>query len=118
MVIRRLLSFRDRPTVKPSNGERLFFVCALLSVSFLPIQGGPPMSEPSHDSSPASPEPRPSRLLDQLRQAALAHFERPEPGRRFADWTRRFILFHGIHHPHELGFADVARFLDHLAQTE
>jgi len=50
------------------------------------------MSEPSPHSSTAPDAPRPPRLLDQLRQAALDHFGRPEPGRRFADWARRFIL--------------------------
>ncbi len=60
----------------------------------------------------------PPRLLDQLRQAALAHFARPEPGQRFADWARRFILFHGKRHPRDMGIPEVARFLEHLAQTE
>jgi hypothetical protein len=76
------------------------------------------MSEPSLDSLPGPAVPQPPRLLDQLRQAAFAHFGRPEPGQRFVDWSRRYIVFHGICHPRELGFADVARFLDHLAQTE
>jgi hypothetical protein len=30
----------------------------------------------------ADPVPQPPRLLDQLRQAVLAHFGRPEPGVR------------------------------------
>jgi hypothetical protein len=34
------------------------------------------------------------RLLDQVRGAALARFGRPEPGQRYAEWTKRFILFH------------------------
>jgi integrase len=76
------------------------------------------MSEPLHDPALAPAEPRPPRLLDQLRQAAFTQFGRLEPGQRFADWTRRFILFHGTRHPRELDFADIARFLDHLAQTE
>jgi hypothetical protein len=43
--------------------------------------------------SPTDPAPatQPPRLLDQVRQAALAHFGRPEPGERYADWIRRFI---------------------------
>jgi hypothetical protein len=32
----------------------------------------------------------PPRLLDQLRQAALAHFGRPEPGKRFAALARKY----------------------------
>jgi hypothetical protein len=33
------------------------------------------------------------RLLDQLRQAALAHFGRPESGQPFADCIRHFSSF-------------------------
>jgi hypothetical protein len=42
---------------------------------------------------------REPRLLDSVRQAALAHFGRPEPGERYADWVRRFVIFHGKRHP-------------------
>ncbi len=48
----------------------------------------------------------------------LAHFGRSQPGQRFADWTRRFILFHGQRHPRDLGIAEITRFLEHLGQTE
>ena len=33
----------------------------------------------------------------------------------YADWARRFILFHGKRHPLELGAAEVAAFLTYLA---
>jgi integron integrase len=71
-------------------------------------------------STPSSPVPanQPPRLLDQLRDVALAHFGRPEPGQRFVEWTRRFILFHGKRHPRELGIGEVGQFLEHLAQSE
>jgi len=62
-----------------------------------------------------SPKPR---LLDQVQQAALAKFGRPEPGMRYADWVRRYVLFHGKRHPREMGRAKVEEFLQHLAQTE
>jgi hypothetical protein len=52
------------------------------------------MIDPAATADPAGPVPQPPRLLDLLRQVALAHFSRPEPAQRFADWTRRFILFH------------------------
>jgi hypothetical protein len=51
------------------------------------------MLNPAPGADPAGRTPHPPRLLDQLRQAALAHFGRPEPGQRFADWTRRFLDF-------------------------
>jgi hypothetical protein len=62
--------------------------------------------------------PRSPRLLDQLRQAALIRFVRPEPAERQVEWVRRYILFHGGRHPRELGRADAGRFLEHLAQSE
>ena len=75
------------------------------------------MSTPALGPSGAA-GPRPPRLLNQLREAALARFGRPEPGERYVGWVRRFILFHGKRHPRELAAADVGRFLEHLAQSE
>jgi integron integrase len=56
-------------------------------------------------------------LLDRIRQLADDHFGRPEPGARYADWARQFILFHGKRHPSELGPAEVGHFLEHVART-
>lgn len=61
---------------------------------------------------------RPLRLLDQLRDVALARFGRPEPGDRYVEWARRYILFQGERHPRELGADDVGRFFEHVAQSE
>lgn len=33
----------------------------------------------------------------------------------YADWARRFILFHGKRHPKEMGADEVQQFLSHLA---
>lgn len=67
------------------------------------------------DSVAKPPAPR---LLDQVRVAALAHFGRREPGERYADWVRRFVLFCGKRHPRELGRNAVDSFLRHVGQTE
>jgi integron integrase len=56
--------------------------------------------------------------MDQIQSAAFAKFGRPEPARRYVEWSRRFILFHGKRHPVELGVVDIDRFLQHIAQTE
>jgi hypothetical protein len=61
---------------------------------------------------------QPPRLLDQIRQAAQSRFARPEPGERYVEWARRFILFRGKQHPRELGLTEIGRFLEHLAQSE
>lgn len=44
-----------------------------------------------------------SQLLDQVRALALAKYGRPEPGERYADWVKRFVLFHAKRHPREMG---------------
>ena len=68
------------------------------------------------DTLPApAPGSQPPRLLDQLRDLARDHFNRPEPGVRYADWARRFILFHGKRHPKEMAEPEINAFLEHLA---
>jgi integron integrase len=46
--------------------------------------------------------------------ARLRHYSRSTE-QAYAQWVRRFVLFHGKRHPRELGAADVERFLTHLA---
>ena len=65
-----------------------------------------------------STPPSPPRLLDLVRQVALSRFGQDGPAQRYADWTRRLILFHDKRHPRELSPGDVGRFLEHVAHTE
>ena len=67
-----------------------------------------PQSGPG-DSSP------PPRLLDRLRQAIRVRHYSIRTEDTYADWARRFILFHGKRHPQELGASEVSAFLTHLA---
>ena len=67
-------------------------------------------------SGPLAP-PGP-RLLDQLRELALARYGRAEPACRYVDWVRRFILFHGKRHPRELGTTEIVRFLEQVGHSE
>jgi integron integrase len=55
------------------------------------------------------------RLLDQVRaRIRLKHYSiRTEQA--YADWIKRFILFHGKRHPVTLGASEVEAFLTHLA---
>jgi integron integrase len=76
------------------------------------------MIEPATSSDLANGAHQPPRVLDQLRQGALDHFGRPEPAQRFVHWVRRFILFYDKRHPRDMGLPDIARFFEHLAQTE
>ena len=62
---------------------------------------------PSSVSSP--------KLLDQVRgKIRLKHYSiRTEQS--YVDWIKRFILFHGKHHPKDLGAQEVEEFLTYLA---
>jgi hypothetical protein len=62
--------------------------------------------------------PQPPRLLEQLREAALHAFGRPEAGERDADGVRRYVRSHGKRPPRERGTAEVGRSLGHVAQAE
>lgn len=60
-------------------------------------------------------DPRPPRLLDQVRaKLRLLHYAiRTEEA--YVDWIRRYILFHHKRHPREMGATDIEAFLTHLA---
>jgi len=55
------------------------------------------------------------RLLDRLREAIRVRHYSLRTEDTYVDWVRRFILFHRKRHPVELGAAEVAAFLTHLA---
>lgn len=57
----------------------------------------------------------PPRLLDRLRAAIrLRHYSiRTETA--YVDWARRYIRFHGLRHPRDLGAVEVEAFLSDLA---
>ena len=59
--------------------------------------------------------PTAPKLLDRVRgKIRLKHYSiRTEQA--YVDWIKRFILFHGKHHPEKMGAAEVEAFLTHLA---
>jgi integron integrase len=63
-------------------------------------------------------ERRPKKLLDQVRDAIrLKHYSyRTEQA--YVGWIKRYIRFHDVRHPAEMGAAEVEAFLIHLAVTE
>src|SRR5512134_2785773 len=63
--------------------------------------------ESTRSRSPAS-EPR---LLDQLRGRLRVKHYSIRTEQAYADWVRRFILFHGKRYPKDLGPAEVEAFL-------
>ena len=63
-------------------------------------------------------EPRPEKLLNQVRDAIrLKHYSiRTEQA--YIGWIKRYIFFHDVRHPVEMGAAEVEAFLTHLAVNE
>src|SRR6266446_3299187 len=61
------------------------------------------------------PQPRPPRVLDQLRLVLrVRHYSRRTED-CYVHWAKRFILFHNKRHPRTMGAAEVEQFLTHLA---
>ncbi len=63
-------------------------------------------------------EPRPRKLLDQVRDAIRVKHYAYSTEKTYVYWIRRFILFHNKRHPSEMGTAEVTQFLTHLAVAE
>ncbi|MBM3321294.1 MAG: integron integrase [Candidatus Eisenbacteria bacterium] len=55
------------------------------------------------------------RLLDQVREAIRARHYSRRTEKAYAGWIVRFIRFHGMRHPKEMGATEVAAFLSDLA---
>jgi integron integrase len=58
---------------------------------------------------------QPPKLLDRLRAACRVRHYSLRTEDAYADWARRFILYHGKRHPQEMGAAEINQFLTHLA---
>ncbi len=58
---------------------------------------------------------RAPRLLDRVRSAIRVRHYSIRTEQAYVQWIRRFILFHGKRHPMEMGGAEIAAFLTHLA---
>ncbi|MFL6332179.1 MAG: integron integrase [Pyrinomonadaceae bacterium] len=55
------------------------------------------------------------KLLDRVRAVARVRHLSLRTEQAYADWIRRFILFHRKRHPSEMGAEEVGQFLSHLA---
>lgn len=55
------------------------------------------------------------RLLDQVRDRIRLRHLSYRTEQTYLGWIKRFIRFHGVRHPREMGLAEVERFLTHLA---
>src|SRR5258708_1276092 len=78
-------------------------------------EGGARMAVPKLRVLDSDPEPNPPRLLDQVRAAARVRHYSLRTEDAYVAWIRRFIRFHEMRHPREMGAAEINRFLTHLA---
>ncbi|HEU5039967.1 MAG TPA: integron integrase, partial [Gemmatimonadales bacterium] len=62
--------------------------------------------------------PRAPKLLAQVRRAVRVRQFSRRTEEAYAGWIRRFIRYHGMRHPAELGAAEVERFLADLAERQ
>ena len=60
----------------------------------------------------ALPQPR---LLDVVRDRIRVKHYSIRTEKSYVDWVRRFVRFHGLRHPREMGAPEVEAFLTHLA---
>jgi hypothetical protein len=55
------------------------------------------------------------KLLDQVRQLTRLRHYSYRTEKAYASWVKRYIVFHGLRHPRELGAPEVTALLSHLA---
>ena len=58
---------------------------------------------------------REKKLLDRVRDAIRTKHYSIRTEEAYANWIKRFILFHDKRHPQEMGAAEIEEFLTHLA---
>lgn len=63
----------------------------------------------------ALPPPEPPKLLERVRTTMRLNRYSPRTEQVYVDWIKRFIRFHGIRHPQEMGADEVKAFLSRLA---
>lgn len=65
-----------------------------------------------------NPPPRSPRLLDLLRLALRSRHYSRRTEQAYCLWVKRFIYFHNIRHPEDMGEEEINAFLTHLAVDE
>lgn len=70
-----------------------------------------------HSDRPTVP-PRAPRLLERVRIATRSRHYSRRTEDAYVAWARRYVLFHDKRHPDEMGGAEIADFLSHLAVDE
>jgi integron integrase len=72
--------------------------------------------------SPGGPDdlrpPAPRKLLDRVREAIRTRHYSPRTEQAYVHWIRRYIFFHNVRHPADMGQPELNAFLSHLAVKE
>src|SRR5262245_24540330 len=63
----------------------------------------------------AAPPAQPPKLLDRVRDAIRTRHYSRRTEDAYVHWIVRFIRFHQVRHPGEMGAAEINAFLTHLA---
>jgi site-specific recombinase XerD len=58
-----------------------------------------------------------SKFMDELRDKIRVKQYAYKTEKTYLDWVERFIRFHGLRHPSEMGKVEVEAFMTHLAKT-
>jgi len=67
---------------------------------------------------PAQKPPAAPKLLARVRDAIRARHYSPRTEQAYVHWIRRYIFFHGVRHPADMGKPELTAFLSHLAVRE
>ncbi len=59
-----------------------------------------------------------SQLLNQVREVMRTRHYSLQTEKTYIYWIKKYIFFHNVRHPKEMGEAEVSRFLTHLAVNE
>jgi integron integrase len=83
-------------------------------------QIGPRGGSPLRLLTPGKPRGRATepKLLDQLRDALRSRHYSARTEKAYCGWVRRYVYFHRLRHPAEMGETEINAFLTHLAVEE
>jgi integron integrase len=65
-----------------------------------------------------TPQPKPTGLIQKYRELLQTRHYARRTVKTYEQWLRRYLRFHGLRHPREMGSAEVNAFLTHLAVEE
>jgi len=70
------------------------------------------MPTPTAPVPPPKPQPK---LLDRVRSVIRRRHLSPSTERAYVGWVKRYVRFHRLRHPQEMGGPQIVEFLEHLA---